>query len=148
MNPEEREWQAQEAAAHCDRSGAGGHNLDALGASYLSVVRAARQPIEVALPADFATRVALLAGKRPREAEIEFRLEQRLLQALAILLGLAGLAAVILYGGSWLVTSVSLVGQLGKPSLSLLLSLAACLGLSGLWQQFRRIAMAMSGSSA
>ncbi|HET9031748.1 MAG TPA: hypothetical protein VFN25_02465 [Dokdonella sp.] len=137
MNPEEREWQAQEAAARCDRNGGDGHELDALGASYLSVVRAARQPIAVPLPADFASRVAALAAERPSAAGLDSRFERRLLQILAAILCVAAVAAALVYGGNWLVATETLASQLDRPSLSLLLSLLGCLGVSALSQQLR-----------
>lgn len=148
MNPEEREWLAQEAATRCDRSGSDGHELDTLSASYLSVVRAAGQPIEVQLPADFASRIVALACEHPRAVEIDARFERHLLQFLAVLLGIVGIATAVIYGGNWLVSSMGLIGQIGKSSLTLSMSLLACLGLSALGQQFRRMASSMSGHSA
>ncbi len=145
MNVEEREWQAQEAAMRRGRSGSDGQKLDTLSASYLSIVHAARQPIDVQLPVDFASRIALLAGERPHTVVIESRFERRMLIALIGLLGVAGLAAAMFYGGNWLMPSIKQLGQIGKPSLSLLMSLIACLGLSAIWQPLRRFVPIISG---
>ncbi|MEP6880679.1 MAG: hypothetical protein ABI866_01735, partial [Dokdonella sp.] len=99
MNPEEREWMAQEAATSFERAGRNASDLDPLTASYVSVARAMREPIEMRLPADFARRVSALAAARPVTVEIESGLERRLLLALGLVLGLAAMIVAIVYGG-------------------------------------------------
>jgi hypothetical protein len=137
MNPDEREWQAQEAATGCVRSGTALHELDSASASYVALVRALREPIEVQLPADFARRVALRAVARASARAVESRLEQHLLWILGVLFGIAALAAAVIYGGNWLEPSIDLTRQLIKPSL--LLSLAGCLAFSAFSQQLPRL---------
>jgi hypothetical protein len=138
MIPDECEWQAQEAAVQAERIGIA-HELGPRSADYLTVARALRQPLEVHLPEDFARRVAALASYNRPVAEIESGLERRLLIVLAVVLGIAGLVAVMVYGGSWLGASINLVGQLGKPSMAWMSSLLGCLAVSALWQQLGRI---------
>ena len=137
MNPDEREWQAQEAAMDCVRSGAALHELDAASASYVALAHALREPIEVQLPVDFAHRVALRAAAQASEKAVESRLEQGLLWTLGVIFGIAALAAAVIYGGNWLEPSIDLTRQLIKPSL--LLSLAGCLAVSAFSQQLPRL---------
>jgi hypothetical protein len=138
MIPDEREWQAQEAAVQAERTGAV-EESDALIADYLAVARALRQPLEVKLPDDFARRVAALATRYRPVAEIESGLERRLLFALAVVLGIAALVAAMVYGRNWLGASINLVSQLGKPSMPWLSSLLACVALSAVSQQLGRV---------
>jgi hypothetical protein len=144
MIPDEREWQAQEAAIKAERLGSA-HELGASSADYLAVARALRQPLEVNLPDDFARRVAALAASYRPVAEIESGLERRLLIALAVVLGIAALVATMVYGGSWWGASISLVSQLGKPSMAWMSSLLACIALSVVSQQLGRF-FARSGN--
>ncbi len=137
MNPDEREWQAQEAATDCVRSGGSLHELESMSASYVALVRTLHEPIDVQLPADFARRVAMLANAHAPAAEIESHLEQRLLLILIAVLGIAALAVSVVYGGNWLGTSVDFASRLVKPSL--LLTLVSCLGISVLSQQLPRM---------
>lgn len=137
MNPDEREWQAQEAATDCVRSGGCLHELDSTSASYVALVRTLHEPIDVQLPLDFAQRVAKLATARESAVEIESRFEQRLLWMLSVILGVAAIAVSVIYGGSWFGASVSFASQLVKPSL--LLTLLGCIGISVLSQQLLRI---------
>lgn len=138
MNPEEREWMAQEAATSFDRAGLMESDLDPLTASYVSVARAMREPIEMRLPADFARRVSALAAARPVSVEVESGLERRLLLTLGIVLGLAAVVVAIVYGSSWLRASLGLFSQLGEASQSLALTLLGCLAVSAISQQLRR----------
>lgn len=138
MNPEEREWIAQEAATSFERTGRIASDLDPLTASYVSVARAMREPIEMQLPADFARRVSALAAARPGTVEIESGFERRLLLVLGLVLGLAAMIVAIVYGGSWLGASLGLFSQLGEASQSLALTLLGCLAISVIAQQLRR----------
>lgn len=137
MNPDEREWQAQEAAMDCVRSGAALHELDAASASYVALAHALREPIEVQLPVDFARRVALRAAAQASAKAVDSRLEQGLLWTLGVVFGIAALVATIIYGGNWLEPSIDLARQWIKPSL--LLSLAGCLAVSAFSQQLPRL---------
>jgi uncharacterized membrane protein len=146
MMPDEREWQAQEAAVKAERIGSA-RELDARSADYLAVARALRQPLAVDLPNDFARQVAALATRCRPVAEVESGLERRLLFGLAIGFGIAALVAAIVYGGSWLGGSISLVSQLGKPSMAWIMSLLGCLAISALSQQLARF-FGQSGSNS
>ena len=137
MNPDEREWQAQEAATDCVRSGAAPNELDAASASYVALVHALREPIEVQLPVDFARRVALRAAAQESAKAVDSRLEQGLLWTLGVVFGIATLVATIIYGGNWLEPSIDLARQWIKPSLWL--SLAGCLAVSAFSQQLPRL---------
>lgn len=145
MNPEEREWQAQQRAVECERKGHVHADDDALTAGYLPVARALRQPIPMQLPADFAARVAAMAMQRRPVVEIESALEQRLLLILGIVLGIAAVIVGLIYGASWFAPALD---QLGQSSLSLLVGLFACLGISALAQQLRRFADRRNASPA
>ena len=138
MNPEEREWMAQEAATSFARAGRIASDLDPLTASYVSVARVMREPIEMRLAADFARRVSVLAAARAASIEVESGLERRLLLALGVVLGLAAMVVAIVYGGSWLGASLGLFSQLGEASQSLALTLLGCLAISVIAQQLRR----------
>ncbi len=140
MNPEEREWLAQEQAVACARNNRVDADQDALSTSYLAIARALRQPIEVQLPDDFAARLAAMATPQQPVIEIESSLEQRLLQVLGMVLGGAALVVGVISGASWFAPALGRLDQLGQPSLSLLLGLLACLGSSVLAQQLRRFA--------
>ena len=140
MNPEEREWLAQEQAAALERNHRLDTDEDALSTGYLAIARALRQPIRVDLPADFAARVAAMATRQRPAVEIESRLEKRLLLVLGVVLGVAALVVGLIFGASWFAPALDRLDQLGQSSISLLLGLLACLGSSALAQQLRRFA--------
>lgn len=140
MNPEEREWQAQQRAVECERNGNVRADEASLVASYLPIARALRQPIPVQLPADFAARVAGMALLQSSSVEIESTLEQRLVLLLSVVLGISGLIVGLIYGASWFVPALGRIDQMGQSSLTLVFGLMACLGISALAQQVRRIA--------
>ena len=139
MNPEQREWLAQEQAVARARNNRLDADDDALSSSYVAIARALRQPIEVQLPADFAARVAGLAMQRRPVVEIESALEKRLLLILGVAFGIAALAVGLIYGGNWFVPALGHLDQLGQPSLSLVVGLLGCLGISALAQQLHRL---------
>ncbi|MEO7013855.1 MAG: hypothetical protein ABI127_06045 [Dokdonella sp.] len=139
MNPEEREWQAQQRAIECERKGHVHSEEDALTAGYLPVARALRQPIRMHLPADFAARVAGLAMQRRPVVEIESTMEQRLLLILGIILGITAVFVGLIYGASWFAPALGRLDQLGQSSLSLLFGVLGCLGISALAQQLSRL---------
>lgn len=138
MNPEEREWQAQQRAIECERRGHVHADDDALASSYLPIARALRQPIPMQLPADFAAKVAAMATQHRAVVEIESTLEQRLLLILGIVLGIAAVLVGLNYGASWFAPALGRLDYLGQSSLSLLFGLFVCLGISALAQQLRR----------
>lgn len=138
MNTDEREWQAQELAAKAERAGNVSLELDGLSAGYLPVARALRKPMPVMLDAGFAARVAQLAATGFRPAEVDSRMEQRMLLALGAVLAVSGLVVALIYGGRWMAPAMNLPGLIGPSSINWLLLLAGCLGLSWLGEQFRQ----------
>ena len=140
MNPDEREWLAQEQAAEIARHNRVDMDEDELSISYLAIARALRQPIEVQLPADFAARVAGMATRQRPAVEIESGLEKRMLLILGVVLGAAALVVGLIFGANWFAPALGRLIQLGQPSLSLLFGLLACLGSSAFAQQLSRLA--------
>ena len=138
MNTDEREWQAQELAARAERAGNVLLDLDPLSAGYVPVVRALREPMAVGLPEDFAARVARLAVARASATAADSPMENRMLIALGLLLGLSALASAIIYGGNWFSAIPAAFGKLGPSSGSWVLLLAGCLGLSWMGEQVRQ----------
>lgn len=138
MNPEDREWQAQERAVQIERDGLDMADADGLSASYLGIARALRQPLDAALPRDFAARMAALAGSRGQPVEIESRFEQTMLVALAVAMGIAALVALLVYGSSdWFAPLTDSLHRIGRPPLTWPLAVAACLSLSWFAQRLR-----------
>lgn len=101
MNPHDREhdhtahaidarrWQAQEQARRGDPDADAGD---------LRIARALREVPAVALPPDFANRVATMARA---QAEASTLLEQRLLRGLGIAFALSAAVVVAWYGRGW-----------------------------------------------
>lgn len=137
MKTDEREWQAQELATKAERAGNVSLDLDGLSAGYLPIARALRQPMPVMLDDGFAARVAQLAAAGFRPAEVDARMEQRMLLVLGMVLAASGLVVGLIYGGHWLAPVTNLLGQLGPSSASLLVLLSGCLGVSWLGEQIR-----------
>ena len=87
------EWLAQERA----RLSVGADAFD-LDERDLRVSRALRQAPVVALPSDFAARVAGLVRV---QTATDLRFEQRLLRVLSVVFGLSAVATVAWFGRSW-----------------------------------------------
>lgn len=138
MNTDEREWQAQELAAKAERAGNVLLDLDPLSAGYVPIVRALREPMAVGLSDDFAVRVARLAAARASAAGADSPMENRMLIALGLVLGLSALASALIYGGNWFSAIPAAFGKLGPSSGSWVLLLAGCLGLSWMGEQVRQ----------
>jgi hypothetical protein len=138
MIPDEREWQAQERAMQCERAGLEIPASDALSTGYLAVAQALNQAPKPLLPADFAARVAALAASGRQSTEVESKLERALLLGLSTVFGLCALAAVVIYGSSWLGNSFSMLAQVGTLNLAWPMALAACLGVSWASEVLRR----------
>lgn len=85
-------WQAQERARHADPEA---DPLD------LRIAHALRAPPPVALPQDFAARVAALAQAR---AVADSRLEQGLLRGLVLVFALSAAVVVAWFGRGWMAT--------------------------------------------
>ena len=138
MNPEDREWQAQERAMQIERDGVDMTEADGLSASYLGIARALREPLGAALPADFAERMAAMVASRRQPVEIESRFEQTLLVALCVVMGLSALVALLVYGsGDWVAPLTDSFRRVGRPPLTWSLAVAACLSLSWFAQHLR-----------
>jgi len=124
-----REWQAQERASRAERL----HLSDADDA-YRHVARALRNAPPVALPADFARRIAMQVGA----ASLDLRLERYLLLAACIALAVAVPTALALYGGSGIEIAAAVFPALSQAAPGWLLALAACVALNGLMEPLRR----------
>lgn len=122
-----RRWQAQEQARR------GVHDADA---GDLRIARALRQAPPVALPADFAVRVAALARA---QAGASMLLEQRLLRGLGIALALSAAVVVAWYGRGW-ASDLAATMPGGGDALGWCAAAAACLlanwGLDGVRRWF------------
>ncbi|MEP7043738.1 MAG: hypothetical protein ABI843_11790 [Dokdonella sp.] len=128
--PMEREWQAQERALEHERRGLKA-NGDADDVGYRLLARALRQPPPEGLPSDFADRVARRAEAlgKARDA-VSARFEQRLLQAMIAVFGLAVVVVVVCYGAEWwpATSATARVGHLLGDRW--LIALLGCVGLS------------------
>ena len=139
-NPaQEREWQAQERALDAERRGLDATADDARTRRYRLLARTLREPVPVALPADFAQRMAAQVTAMPsRQQAVEPRFESTLASALLVVLLLAGGAMLAYYGNAWLPAFRALLPTAGAPATGWLLALGGCLGASwllGLWQR-------------
>ncbi len=130
----EREWQAQERALRCERLHATDSG-DPRVARYRLIVRALRQPLPEALPADFAAQMARLAGAR---AALDVGVEQRLMQALVAALALAIGVVVLLYGQAAWQAVLAVWPQSSARASQWALALAACVGLTWTFELWRR----------
>ena len=135
----EREWQAQERALDAERHGLDPAADNARVRRYRLLARALREPMPVALPADFARRMAARVTAAPvRQHAAEARLESTLASTLVVMLVVAGGVVLAYYGSAWLPTFRSLLPSSGTPATGWLLALGGCLGASwllGLWQR-------------
>jgi hypothetical protein len=128
---DEREWQAQERALQQERLGLAPGRDDPLAAGYRPVVRALREPLPDALPADFARRVAERALRvADRRAAMDLRLERNLMRGLFAALVLGGLFALVVYGGTlWRPLAAGVAASSG-PAATWLLPTLACVALT------------------
>lgn len=131
MNIDENEWLAQEQAMRLGRKAEASPAIDALTASYLPVMQALRAPLEDALPADFASRLAGLVQSRAQQGVVDGRVENLLLWGLGITFGIAALVVSLVYGASWFDAGLLMSGQGGRSLSSWVLTLGACMG--GSW---------------
>ena len=127
---DEREWQAQERALRAERLQLSGE----ADASYRRVAAALRTAPPVALPADFARRMALRVGA----ATLDLRVERWLLLAACALLAVAVPTALALYGASGMQVAAAVFPSLSQAAPGWLLALAACVALNGLMEPLRR----------
>ena len=103
---DEREWRLQERALREERL-ASADSGDAGVEAYRKVVRALRDPLPDALPADFAKSVAAQAARLP--ARNDSALERWLMRALVVAFVASALYVVASDGAQWLRASLSLL---------------------------------------
>jgi len=132
---DEREWRLQERALreerlHADDAG------DPEIAAYRQVVRALRQPLPDALPADFAQGVAAQAARLP--ARGESAVERWLVRGLVVAFAVSALYFVANDGGAWLRASLSLLPNADARALrSWGLALSACVAITWAFGRWR-----------
>jgi hypothetical protein len=121
-----QEWQAQEHALAQERDSlpvAG----EARAQQYRLLARVLREPMEIALPVDFARQVALRALRQ----QLDGALERQLLRAALWLFGLLALGSLYTQGASWLLRLQAFAPGWSGSSGWLWL-LLACLGINWL----------------
>ena len=97
-----REWDLQERARGDVRAGLAGDAVPGDFAAYRRIAQALRTPPPDRLPSNFAFEVAQRAARLPDARPADLRLEQWLVRALVVALGVGALVVAALYGGSWL----------------------------------------------
>lgn len=135
----EREWQAQERALDAERRGLDPVTDDARVRRYRLLARTLREPMPVALPADFAQRLAAQVAAAPvRRRADDARVESVLAIALAVAMIVAAGVVIANDGDAWLSAFRHLLPAIGTPATGWLLTLGGCVGASwllGLWQR-------------
>ena len=127
---DEREWQAQERALRAERL----HLSGDADPGYRRVAAALRNVPPVALPADFARRMAQRVGA----ATLDLRVERWLLLACCALLAIAVPVAFALYGRSGVEVAAAVFPSLSQAAPGWLLAVTACVALNGLMEPLRR----------
>jgi hypothetical protein len=127
---DEREWQAQERALRAERL----HLSGDADPAYRRVAAALRAPPPVALPADFARRMALRVGA----ATLDLRMERWLLLGCCAVLAVAVPGALALYGSSGIEVAAAVFPSLSQAAPGWLLAVLACVALNGLMEPLRR----------
>lgn len=125
-----REWQAQERALRAERL----HLSGDADPGYRRVAAALRKPPPVALPPDFARRMALRVGA----ATLDLRVERWLWLGCIAVLAVAVPAVLALYGGSGLEVAAAVFPSLSQTAPGWLLALLACVALNGAMEPLRR----------
>lgn len=124
----EREWQLQERALREERLGLPSAGEDARLRRYRQLSRALRQPLDTALPADFASRIVRRIEADTAEARVrDLRFERALVPVLVALFGLAIGAVLVFFGSDWLQPLIPYARTLASPWL---LALLACVAVS------------------
>lgn len=128
----EREWETQERALREERLGVPSAGEDARVLRYRQLSRALSQPLELALPADFAEQVVgRIEAEKAAAGERDRRFERGLITTLVAVFGLAIGGVIAITGFSWLQPLLPYARTLGSPWL---LALLACVGVSRLFQ--------------
>ncbi|MGY3039839.1 hypothetical protein ACVWWQ_001462 [Rhodanobacter sp. TND4EL1] len=135
----EHEWLAQETAMRRERLHLDPAGDDARSQRYRLIARNLRRPLPESLPADFAQQLAARVGAAPLvSAPSAASFELHLVRALVSVLGIAAVAVIMIYGGTWLPAFGELLPHPQAPAIRWLAALAGCLGISwllGLWQR-------------
>jgi hypothetical protein len=132
---DEREWRLQERALREERLHAGDGGDPEI-AAYRRIVRALRQPLPDALPADFAQGVAAQAARLP--ARGESAVERWLVRGLVVAFAVSALYFVANDGGAWLRASLSLLPNADAGALrSWGLALGACVAITWAFGRWR-----------
>lgn len=131
---QEREWQAQERALDAERRGLPTTTNDARTHRYRLLARALREePVPIALPADFAQRLAAQVAAAPAQRHAaDARVESALLGTLAVVMLASTSVVVAIYGDAWLPAFRQLLSATGTPATGWLLALGGCVGATWL----------------
>ena len=128
----EREWALQERALDEERRRLPSAGEDARLLRYRQLSRTLRQPLEQALPADFASQVVQRIEADATAAEVrDRRFERGMIGVLVAVFGLAIGAAIAMIGTGWLQALAPYARLLSNPWLFALL---ACVGVSRLFE--------------
>ena len=140
---DQREWRLQERALREERLHAGGAGDPEI-AAYRRIVRALREPLPDALPADFAQGVAAQAARLPargvdfHDASRERALERWLMRALVAAFIASALYFVANDGGAWLRASQSLLPAADAAGMrNWGLALGACVAMTWAFGRLR-----------
>jgi hypothetical protein len=140
---DEREWRLQERALREERLHAGDAGDPEI-AAYRRIVRALREPLPDALPADFATDVARSAaqGVAAQSAALPARgegaVERWLVRGLVVAFAVSALYTVANDGGAWLRASLSLLPNADASALrNWGLALGACVAITWAFGRWR-----------
>lgn len=133
----EREWLAQEEAMRRERLQLDPAADDARTQRYRQLARALREPLNAALPLDFAQQVAARVSATP-VAAVDVGLERGLTLALGGLMAVAAAVVTTLYGASWLSPLLETLHAVQPPAGRWLAAFALCMAVSwllGSWQR-------------
>ncbi len=140
-NAHEREWLAQEEAMQRERLQLDPAVDDARVRLYRQLARALREPLDAALPLDFAQRLAAQVAVAPPPAA-DIRFERALTLTLGIVMALAAAVVTALYGQAWLSPISAALPALQPQAGRWLVAFAICIGVSwllGSWQRHVRL---------
>lgn len=132
-----REWRAQEEAARRERLQLDPAGDDARLRHYRQIARALREPLDAALPLDFAQQLAARVATAPAPG-VDVRFERGLTLALGIVMALAAAVVTVLYGQAWLSPLSAALPALQPQTGRWLVAFAICIGVSwllGSWQR-------------
>jgi hypothetical protein len=133
---DQAEWLAQERARVAARDGASLAG-DPMAARYARIAGALREPLDVALPPDFASQLArrVQAGA---SSLAEGVFERALTRGLLGVFGLAAAVVAGMYGAQWLPPILEFLKLDSAVAVNWALALGACVGASWLTDQLRK----------